>query len=117
MADHRHTAGRGYVSGCPGCKAARKTANDQHRAKDNGAVGRADGWRRQGIDPAAAEALHRAGGGCQICRRTDRRMHIDHDHATGLVRGRLCGPCNQAIGLLNDSPALLEAARKYLTKE
>jgi hypothetical protein len=37
------------------------------------------------------------------------RRHIDHDHETGAFRGLLCGPCNQAAGLLRDSP---ERARK-----
>lgn len=43
------------------------------------------------------------GGVCAICKRfklrtIDRRMHIDHDHATGLVRGILCSNCNTALG-------------------
>lgn len=29
-------------------------------------------------------------------------LHIDHDHDSGVVRAVLCGPCNQALGLLRD---------------
>jgi hypothetical protein len=40
--------------------------------------------------------------------------NIDHCHTTGKVRGILCGPCNRAIGLLQDSPELLTKASNYL---
>jgi len=39
------------------------------------------------------------GGGCAICGRPPqaRRLHIDHDHVTLLVRGLLCDGCNRRI--------------------
>lgn len=44
-------------------------------------------------------------------------LHVDHDHATNVIRGLLCGPCNQALGLLKDDPnaiyQLLLYARKH----
>ncbi len=61
-------------------------------------------------------------GVCALCRKAEtstykgriRQFAIDHDHATGKVRGLLCSTCNIGIGHLQDSPALLEAAAAYL---
>lgn len=44
------------------------------------------------------------------------RRHIDHDHDTGAFRGLLCGPCNQAAGLLRDSPERARQLAVYLDK-
>lgn len=44
-----------------------------------------------------------------------KKLHIDHDHKTGRVRGLLCGKCNCAAGYLKDSPQKARALAKYLT--
>ncbi|MFB7585357.1 endonuclease domain-containing protein [Streptomyces hydrogenans] len=36
---------------------------------------------------------------CAVCGETGRRLVLDHDHATGLVRGWLCVSCNTREGL------------------
>lgn len=41
--------------------------------------------------------------------------HIDHDHATGRVRGVLCGGCNTALGKLGDSREGLSRALHYVS--
>ena len=42
--------------------------------------------------------------------------HIDHDHATGAVRGVLCQQCNLALGYLEDSPQRAEALAAYVRR-
>lgn len=54
-------------------------------------------------------------GRCAVCGR-ERRLDIDHCHDTGAVRGLLCGPCNRALGFLDDNPALMRAAAEYIER-
>lgn len=62
---------------------------------------------------------------CQICEtpvslsseNTHLKPNIDHCHKTGLIRGILCGYCNNLIGRAKDDVVILMAAIKYLEKE
>ena len=55
-------------------------------------------------------------GRCAICRRILIEPHVDHDHETNQLRALLCGSCNRAIGLLQDSVIVVESALAYLKK-
>jgi hypothetical protein len=75
--------------------------------------------RKYGISEEEYKILYKAQGGrCAICRRATgatRRLAVDHDHKTGKVRGLLCGPCNNTLGLIaRDDPEVFDRAAAYL---
>jgi hypothetical protein len=43
-----------------------------------------------------------------------KKLSIDHDHKTGLIRGLLCHRCNHMLGLAQDNIELLYEAIEYL---
>lgn len=70
--------------------------------------------RRYGIGADDVEAMIAAQGGrCLICGRED-PDHVDHDHATGKVRGILCFTCNAGLGNFSDDIERLRSAASYL---
>lgn len=65
------------------------------------------------------ETLAAQGGRCAVCGSADPKsrtgdFHVDHDHATGAVRGLLCHTCNVGLGSFKDSPAVARSAADYL---
>lgn len=72
-----------------------------------------------GLDFSAAKALKELSG-CAACGATFEagrgwtRDHVDHDHRTGIVRGRLCGRCNIVLGYLRDDPQYAHQLIAYL---
>lgn len=53
---------------------------------------------------------------CECCGRDATRLEYDHDHLTGLFRGRICRSCNFALGNLGDNAAGVERALAYLRR-
>lgn len=62
------------------------------------------------------QTLQGQGGGCAICNSNTKRMHVDHDHETGRVRGILCARCNLGVGYFKDTPDNCRKAAEYLEK-
>lgn len=54
-------------------------------------------------------------GRCPICNSVLKSPHVDHDHATGMVRAILCSRCNTAIGHLENTE-WRAAATRYLAE-
>ncbi len=59
-------------------------------------------------------------GACAICGErpndSDKKLGVDHNHATNQIRGLLCNACNMAVGFLKDNPELCRNAALYLEK-
>ena len=65
-----------------------------------------------------------ADAGCSICKTTEGRLVVDHDHdccdrdgsCGKCVRGILCSNCNKGLGMFEDNVDKLEKAIAYLQK-
>ena len=63
-------------------------------------------WELQGFACAVCGAKNRLG--------KNNWPSVDHDHATGRVRGLLCHDCNTFLGFAKDDPAILARGIAYL---
>lgn len=117
----------GLSQRCHECdKLSRKDFYYRHKASDPTAFSRqryADGLKyKYGITIEQYDAMLAAqNGGCAVCEKCEadvkkNRLHVDHAHATGEVRGLLCTQCNMAVGNAYDNPERLEALAAYLRR-
>lgn len=122
---------RGRKSGKDGKFRCRKCQNDINNARpnskksqkkyyssDEGKLKRKE-WqlkRHYNITLEEYDARLRSQNGvCAICKNIGKKkLSVDHDHNTGIVRGLLCDQCNMALGLLGDSTTNLQNALNYL---
>src|SRR5688572_14825078 len=79
--------------------------------------------RNFGLDDSTyTKILKFQNGRCAICG-TDKpggrgnRLHVDHCHQSGRIRGLLCFRCNQAIGQFQENTSSLERAVMYVRGE
>lgn len=79
-----------------------------------------NGVKRYGLTVEQyAQMLIAQNGGCAICGKAEKRgsrLHVDHVHATGKVRGLLCTNHNVAIGMLQDDTVMIARLIKYIRK-
>ena len=75
-----------------------------------------DCHHRYNADRRKAKRIRAYGepGTCVLCRRRKASV-LDHDHATGKVRGWLCRQCNAGLGMFGEDPELFERAKAYVT--
>jgi len=56
--------------------------------------------------------------GTQVCQNwgceNTERLHIDHNHNTGEIRGLLCHGCNVALGMIQENPRRLQGLLDWI---
>lgn len=67
-------------------------------------------------DTQYAAMVEAQAGCCAVCAQPS-KLVVDHDHATGEIRGLLCDPCNVGLGRYDDDPERLMAAAAYLLRQ
>lgn len=129
---HKDSGARdGLTSYCKECNKAKTrawSAANPEKVREHGRRRHAEGKYRisnlrykYGITVADYDAMFAMQGGvCAICGRAEagreghRNLAVDHCHTSNVIRGLLCHSCNRGLGLLQDSPELLEKAAGYL---
>jgi Recombination endonuclease VII len=73
----------------------------------------ADGWDDSGLSRSEKRAwlCQLQDGKCAVCGEHTEFLLVDHDHATGLVRGLLCLACNSREGRPGGNYLDIEAYR------
>jgi hypothetical protein len=121
----RHCGGaipEGRFSSAIYCSRRCKTVAVRERNRNPDQQREYNRFRLYRLTTADFDAMLAAQGGvCAICGTTDwrgkgNRPCVDHDHATGAVRGILCTNCNNGLGRFADDPARLRAAVAYLER-
>ena len=119
--DLRHTAAPRRP--CKACILRDKRV--RYAAQDGDRVSHAQVLREKyDLTPAEYDRMLAAQDGlCAICRKPEtvrgrsgapRRLAVDHDHRTGVVRKLLCHRCNLVTWAMEENPALLDTVRAYL---
>lgn len=111
----------GLHNWCKDCEKAyhkQRRSNPGIRDKDRAGSSNRQLKKLYGISLDEYERLlEKQNGVCAVCGKppNGRRLHVDHDHRTGAVRGLLCSGCNVALGAVDDSPSILQRLINYLT--
>ena len=103
----------GYGSYCKPChNRITRESKDKNGGARNYHLRRRYGITAEHFDTMFADQ----GGVCAICREA-KAEHVDHDHATGRVRGLRCFNCNGALGQFRDRTDLMLLAVAYLRRD
>lgn len=105
------------------CRACENTANLERHRKRSTQARRDTAYKyilrtKYGLSPEDYSGMvEEQAGRCAICGGSpapQKRLVVDHCHASGAVRGLLCGPCNSGLGQFHDNQDRLRAAISYL---
>ncbi len=110
---------------CKMCIKIEKRA--RYAAQEGGRVSHAQVLREKyNLTPAEYDRmLASQDGRCAICLQPEtargrggqpRRLAVDHDRRSGVVRQLLCHRCNLVTWAVEENPALLDAVRAYLRR-
>ena len=116
----KKTGHNGYSARCKLCTnravaSARRVNLDASRRAERERRGRtgANYRTRYGMSRAEYEAMARAqGNACAVCGTDEKRLVVDHEHATGRVRKLLCDRCNRDMAVV-DNPERLAVLVAY----
>jgi cytochrome c5 len=99
------------------------STNEQQRKNKNRLNSGSDAnWKRHKISKEEFDTMvAKFNGKCHTCKKNDAK-NIDHNHdccpgyrsCGNCVRGILCNQCNTALGLVKDSPEVLQSLIDYL---
>ena len=120
-----HPRGKfGKDTKCKSCRSAlgreRYRKDPQRILKRQTELRRISGYDRRkkyGISKVDYEKLiENQNGLCAICKTKPIFLCVDHDHATNIIRGLLCGRCNKGLGHFGDDVIRLQKAIEYLSQ-
>lgn len=98
------------------CKPCSKEYKEEWGARDPEAHRiRLAHYQRQTAYGITREMYEQLPKHCELCG-SEHKLHMDHDHETGLFRGVLCQNCNHGLGNFKDNPERLLSAVDYLNK-
>lgn len=127
------TAGNRMPTGgyeCKDCRKARMAKNNQADPGIRKRVYQRQCLKKYGLTPEDYDKLLETQGGvCAVCGEKEtlvqsyrgkpyglKRLAVDHNHQSGLVRGLLCSRCNLVLGRVEDNPSILHKMVAYLTQ-
>ena len=104
----------------PRCRDCQRKVDAEYRLTDRGKRKyRTSQWRQSNIDISYDEYKEKyklLEGCCEICKEQLPSLCVDHNHATGEIRGLLCTTCNLALEHLKESHKIMNNAIKYIKK-
>lgn len=130
--------GSGYSSYCEACRGSarrsmrriktkeeRSAAHKKWRTNNPKAADKRDerNLKVHGLTMEEFKSMSKAQNDvCAICSKPHdessmfKRLHVDHCHDTGKIRGLLCSRCNTALGLFKDDVQVMQKAIDYLVR-